>query len=141
MHARKDRNLALQVVVYDFMFRPDPNLGERPEQMLPFLESFDALSFWVWQSKDMHRLPEALAEARRLAKGKKIYLGLYMWDFGEKHEMKPEIMKYQLDLALEKWKAHEIDGVKFFVTSICNRDFEAVKITREWAWKHMNETR
>jgi hypothetical protein len=41
-------------------------------------------------------------------------------------------MKYQLDFALEKWKTREIDGVVFLATSICNRDFTAVKMVREW---------
>ncbi|MBQ2629645.1 MAG: hypothetical protein IJG13_08225 [Kiritimatiellae bacterium] len=131
-----ERPLELHLVAYDFFFRKDPNLGESVEEMRPYYDSFDAVQLWTWQAKDIARQPETLAALRRFAPDKKIYLGLYMWDFGTKREMTADEMKMQLDFALEKWKSREIEGVVFFVTAICNRDFPAVKLAREWAWKN-----
>ena len=78
-------------------------------------------------------LPEYFRRYRALAPDKRTYLGIYLWDFGGTHgEISAEDMKFQLDFALEKWKSREIDGVVFLATSICNRDFTAVKMAHEW---------
>ena len=133
-----ERPLELHLVAYDFFFRKDPNLGENIEEMRPWYDSFDVIQLWTWEAKDIARQPETLAALRRFAPDKRIILGLYMWDFGAKREMTAGEMKMQLDFALDKWKAKEIDGVIFFVTAICNRDFPAVNLAREWAWRNMD---
>jgi len=130
------RPFEMRVVAYDFLFHRGTghsHAREDPEVLRPYFEQFDVIMLWTWWAKSIKRLPRWLDELRRVSCGKSVFLGLYLWDFGEKKaELPAELMKFQLDFALEKWKSREIDGVIFLATSICNRDFEAVRMAREW---------
>ena len=123
------RRLELRVVVYDELL----DQRKDPKDLVPVLELVDSVTYWTWKAKNLPKLPEYFRRYRALAPGKRTYLGIYLWDFGGTHgEISAEDMKYQLDFALEKWKSREIDGVVFLATSICNRDFTAVKMAHEW---------
>ena len=123
------RRLELRVVVYDELL----DQRKDPKDLVPVLELVDSVTYWTWKAKNLPKLPEYFRRYRALAPGKRTYLGIYLWDFGGTHgEISAEDMKYQLDFALAKWKSREIDGVVFLATSICNRDFKAVKMAHEW---------
>lgn len=123
------RRLELRVVVYDELL----DQRKDPKDLVPVLELVDSVTYWTWKAKNLPKLPEYFRRYRALAPGKRTYLGIYLWDFGGTHgEISAEDMKYQLDFALAKWKSREIDGVVFLATSICNRDFTAVKMAHEW---------
>ena len=123
------RRLELRVVVYDELL----DQRKDPKDLAPVLELVDSVTYWTWKATNLPKLPEYFRRYRALAPGKRTYLGIYLWDFGGTHgEISAEDMKYQLDFALEKWKSREIDGVVFLATSICNRDFTAVKMAHDW---------
>ena len=123
------RRLELRLVVYDELL----DQRKDPKDLVPVLELVDSVTYWTWKAKSLSKLPEYFRRYRALAPDKRTYLGIYLWDFGGTHgEISAEDMKYQLDFALEKWKSREIDGVVFLATSICNRDFTAVKMAHEW---------
>ena len=123
------RRLELRLVVYDEL----RDQRKDPKDLVPVLELVDSVTYWTWKAKSLPKLPEYFRRYRALAPGKRTYLGIYLWDFGGTHgEISAEDMKFQLDFALEKWKSREIDGVVFLATSICNRDFTAVKMAHDW---------
>ena len=128
-----ERPVEMRLVAYDHLFRKGSPYFREEEQVRPFVEQFDTILLWTWTARNLKELPATLANMRRLAGNKSILLGIYLWDFGGPHvEISEANMKLQLDFALEKWKTHEIDGVIFLATSICNRDFAAVRMARQW---------
>ena len=53
--------------------------------------------------------------------------------------MTAEEMRFQLDFALRKFREGEIEGVVFLCSSIVNRDFEAIRLVKEWIGAHGKE--
>lgn len=140
------RPFELRVIAYELLFlrgTGHSHARENPAaELSPYFEQFDKIMFWVWMGRNIKKLPTWFDELRKVSCGKPILLGLYLWDFGgTKKELLDEDMKFQLDFALEKWKTGEIDGVVFLATSICNRDFAAVRMAREWIRANAELTR
>ena len=128
------RPLELRVVVYDDLL----DKRENPGDLKPSLDLVDAVTYWTWRAKDIPRIPEHLARLRKLAPGKPIYLGIYLWDFGSHKEMPLELMEMQLKFALDGWKDGTLEGFVFLCSSICNRQYPAVIAARKWISEHGN---
>ena len=128
------RPLELRVVVYDDLL----DKRENPGDLKPSLDLVDAVTYWTWRAKDIPRIPEHLARLRKLAPGKPVYLGIYLWDFGSHKEMPLELMEMQLKFALDGWKDGTLEGFVFLCSSICNRQYPAVIAARKWISEHGN---
>ena len=126
------RPLELRVVVYDDLL----DKRENPGDLKPSLDLVDAVTYWTWRAKDIPRIPEHLARLRKLAPGKPVYLGIYLWDFGSHKEMPLELMEMQLKFALDGWKDGTLEGFVFLCSSICNRPYPAVIAARKWISEH-----
>ena len=100
----------------------------------------DTISFWVWKGKDLATQEADLQRAREfVGPGKKILLGLYMWDFGQACAIQPDAMRRQLDLAYRLLKNGTLTGLIFHSTFICDLGLEAVDISRRWIADHGEE--
>lgn len=140
------RKIELRVVMYDEMFLPGSvrryrTDAEHGRVLRPYLDQFDAVSYWTWHAAHLKYLPENFAKIRKLTRGKRLLMGVYLWDFGPSKPMRVEPLAGQLAFALEKWKSHEIDGLIFLCSSICNRDFPTVAYARQWLRDHCNDER
>lgn len=136
MHAFK-RPLELRMVTYDVLFDGSRDLSEYK----PIVEVADSLTYWTWEAKNMSQLKTNFAKLRSIAPKKAIYLGIYLWDFGGKRPMPLDALQYQLETGLKWFRSGEIEGMVFLCSSICNRDFEAVKYCREWIFNNRNVTK
>jgi hypothetical protein len=100
------------------------------DPLLPrYLKFLDIVNLWTWQADDLRNLDTNFAGAERLAQGKPIVLGLYMYDYGMKRRMPRELMRLQCDKALELAKQGRVQGLIFLGVS---NDPEIIRWTRDW---------
>lgn len=111
---------------------------EKPE-IKQHLTYCDVVSLWTWHATDLVALEENFSKYREIVPDKPTLLGIYMWDFGNEKSITLELMKLQLDFAYEKLKQHQIDGVIFHCTPLCDLDLEAVHYARKWIAEHGDE--
>ena len=117
------RTLDLGVVVYTHQV---------DRRIIPHLRHSDIVSLWTWKAADLAHLEENLAKFEKTVPGKRILLGLYMWDFGIGKPMPLDRMKKQCALALRWLQEGRIEGMIFLATNICDLDLETVNWTRRW---------
>ena len=72
MHKAMPDSMSLWLVIYS-MSLDIPNLSE-------YLRFADGISFWVWQARDLPRLPGHLDRCNDLSGGKPTVVGLYFYD-------------------------------------------------------------
>lgn len=131
------RRLEIRAITYDGLLKRCVD----PHDIQPTMELVDTVSYWTWKAKDIDALPQNLAAVKALAPGKRVELGVYLYDFSDKKVMPTERMELQLKLGLDLWRRGEVDGFIFLCSSICNRDLPAVKIARAWLKEHANDVR
>jgi len=97
------------------------------------LDQCDIVSLWTWESANLAHLEENLAKFQAIMPGKRVLLGLYMWDFSDARKPMPlELMKKQCGLALKWLREGRIEGMIFLATNICDMNLEAVNWSRHW---------
>ena len=96
----------------------------------------DTVLYWTWNGRNLAQLRKNFAEYRAIAPHKRTLLGIYMWDFGAHAPIDMEYMRSQLDVALEFYRSHEIDGFVFHCTPLVNKNLEAVECARAWIDKY-----
>ncbi len=129
------RRLELRAVVYDELL----DQRKDPTDLVPSLELVDAVTYWTWRARNIPQLPEYFRRYRELAPGKLTYMGIYLWDFGDRKEMPEEMIALHLATGLEMFRKGEIEGFVFLCSSICNRPFPAVAYVREWLARNGGE--
>lgn len=130
------RPLDLRVVLYIDRMKHD-------EQFIPALREVDTVMAWTWTGENLAKLRDNFRRARALAPGKKILMGIYMWDFGGKKPLEMTFMRSQLDVAHELYHAHLVDGFIFHCTPLVNKNppIAAVEYARGWIARHGDESR
>lgn len=130
------RPLDMWMVLYTFEF------GLKPEQdadFMKYIEPFDGITMWTWKESDVHLIPEKFEILKRMAPGKKIMFGCYLYNFGEQCEATGEKVKWQLDWYLEKIRSGEADGVILHTNTMADLDYEAYDAACEWMELHGDE--
>lgn len=117
------RKLDLWVVFYDH---------ELDLPVSRHLDQCDVIAFWTWNADNLSKLEENFAKAEKVAVGKRIVLGCYMWDYGTGKPMPLDTMKYQCETGLKLLKEGRIEGMIFLASCICDLGLEAVEWTRNW---------
>ena len=125
------RKLNLSVVFYTFEL-------ELKSEIKDHFDYIDDVLLWTWHATDLVKLEENFKKYRNIVPNKPTWLGIYMWDFGNGKPITMELMKLQLDFALEKFKQGEIEGMIFHCTPLVNLDLEAVKYSKKWIAEHAN---
>ena len=118
------RQLELGVVVY--------SKDKFDERMLPYLELCDAISLWFWSSAELESLEESIARLRKIAPGKRIQMGCYMWDYGVRQPMPLDRLERQCNQGLRWLKEQRIADMIFCGAHLCDQGLEAVEWTRKW---------
>jgi hypothetical protein len=98
----------------------------------PYLDEVDQVSLWTWRPADLERMAENLAALEKLAPGKPVLLGCYMYDFDQRKPLAVERMKMQVDTGYRWLREGRIAGMIFLATPNVDVGLEAVEWTREW---------
>jgi len=131
------RPLEIRLVFYDGLLTQRKD----PKDLVPVIDLVTVVTYWTWKAKDIPKLRENFAKYRALAPTKPTFLGIYLYDFGSQKPMPMDMMEMQMDIGLDLWRKGEIEGFVFLCSSICNRDFPAVRYAREWIKEHGREQR
>ena len=117
------KELDLWVVLYE---------RELERDITAYLDLCDIIQLWTWYGKNLQDLAKNFETAQRLAPGKRMALGLYWWDFGDKKPLPLSAMEQQCELGLEWLRAGRIEAMIFCGSWLCDRGLEPVAWTREW---------
>lgn len=99
----------------------------------PFLELCDVVTVWTWQAEWLPDLENNLQKVETMTNGaKRIMLGCYMYDFGNKRPMTQAQMQMQCEQGLMWLRQGRIHGIIFVSSSICDLNLDAVHWTRSW---------
>ena len=80
-----------------------------------FLDLFDVLTLWTWNSDELRTLEESLAGLEAIApKGARIALGMYIWDFQNHKAVPLDLMEQQCELGLKWLKEKRRDSRTLF---------------------------
>ncbi len=123
------KGLKLSLVLYSFELELD---------IKEHIACVDEVLLWTWHATDLVRLEENFRRYKELVPDKPTLLGIYMWDFGNAKPIPVELMKLQLNFALEKYRRGEIEGMVFHCTPLVDSalDLEAVEYARKWIEKY-----
>jgi hypothetical protein len=117
------RQSRLWAVVYEHQL-------ERP--LSPYMELLDLVSFWTWDSRKLQGLESNLERLETVAPRSGRVLGCYLWDYGRKKPMPPDLMRHQCELGLRWLRQGRIEGMIFLASCLCDLELEAVEWTRSW---------
>lgn len=107
---------------------------EMDERILPYLECFDGISFWIWECKDIANVEEYLEKLFSLAKGKKVMLGVYLWDYSpaDTRSMDEALFRKQLSLYFDLLEKGTIEGIIFCSNTIGDAGLDTCRILKEY---------
>jgi hypothetical protein len=117
------RRLDLGVTLYTYQLTP---------RVQSHLELCDIVSLWTWKSEDLAELETNFARLLELAPQKRVFLGCYLYDFGNNRALPLDRMKHQCTLALRWLQEGKIEGIIFLGTNVCDLNLETVEWTRAW---------
>lgn len=100
------------------------------------IDRVDVVYFWTWNAKNLVDLEQNFQAFRKICPDVRIRLGVYMWNFDTKAVVPLELMQHQLDCAYRWLMSHEVEGLIFHCTPLCDMGLEAVEYCRRWINKH-----
>ncbi len=118
-----DRALDLWVVIYTHQL--DMPVAEQ-------LQLMDVINLWTWHAKDIAELDENLAKLEAVAPGKRLSLGLYLWDYGDRCPMPLESMKVQCEKGLDWLCQGRVESLVLLGSYLCDLGLDTVEWTRNW---------
>ncbi len=123
LHANTNHALDLWVVVYthDLHLPIARHLGH-----------CDVLTLWTWKADELVSLEANLGRLESIAPGKRILIGVYLWDFGNERPMPLPALRRQCEQGLEWIKQGRIEGMVFVASTILDLNLDAVQWLREW---------
>ena len=98
-----------------------------------YLDLFDVLTLWTWNSDEIGTLEESLAGLEAIApKGARIALGLYIWDFQNRKPVPMELMERQCELGLKWLREKRIGEVIFLANTVLDVGLPGAEFARQW---------
>ncbi len=92
----------------------------------------DGITLWTWDSKGLPKLEERFADVEAKFPGKKILLGVYLFDFVHCYPVPRDLMEHQCELGLKLMREGRVDGMIFEANSVMGVGFENDQWTRQW---------
>ncbi|MBM3890236.1 MAG: hypothetical protein FJ388_14070 [Verrucomicrobia bacterium] len=101
-----------------------------------FLDLFDVLTLWTWNSDELPALEENLVALEKIAPKKaRIALGLYIWDYHNGRPVPLELMQHQCDTGLKWLKAKRIHEMIFLANTVLDVGVPSAEFARQWIAK------
>lgn len=97
-----------------------------------YLKYIDLLVYFTWMAQDLANLEQNFIDFEASAQEQEKFLGLYMWDYGAKRPMPPDLMQRQAEMGLTWLLDGRIGGIVFLASCICDLELEAVEWCRNW---------
>jgi hypothetical protein len=131
------RPLDIWITLYRSELLPhDPHYLGCDPPLASFIDLFDVLTLWTWNSDELPKLEESLAALESIApKTARKALGLYTWDFTKKKPVPLELMRYQCELGLKWLKAGRIHEMIFLANTTLDVGLPSAEFARQWIAK------
>jgi hypothetical protein len=101
-----------------------------------FLDLFDVLTLWTWNSDELAALEENMTALETIAPKKaRIALGLYIWDYHNSRPVPQELMQHQCELGLKWLKAGRIHEMIFLANTVLDVGVPSAEFARQWIAK------
>jgi hypothetical protein len=98
-----------------------------------FLDLFDVLTLWTWNSAELEFLDDNLEALERIAPKKaRIALGLYIWDFHNGKPVPPDLMRHQCQRGLAWLQEGRIQEMIFLANTVLDVGLPSAEFAREW---------
>ena len=123
LHNEPDNRIELWSVFYD---------TDLSKPISDKAREFDVTTYWNWFGESLYSLDEDVKKMREIADGRRIMLGMYMFDYGNKKPYSDSDMKMQIDLMQRKLEDGEIEGIILCSNCIADIGLSAVDITKKW---------
>ncbi len=131
LHTALERKVEFWTVMYE------RDLAEADEEEVRRrLQMFDLFSFWTWFGENLDNLEENYQKIRALAGKKRMLMGVYMWDYGNKCTLSDERMHHQIEFVEEKTAKGEIEGIILCSNCVADIGLSAERIVYDWLCKN-----
>jgi hypothetical protein len=102
-----------------------------------FLDQFDVLTLWTWNSEEIPEWEANLSALEKIApKNARIAMGLYLWDFHNRKPVPEDLMQHQCDLGLKWLREGRIAGMIFLANTMLDVEMPSAEFSRQWIKKH-----
>jgi len=117
-----------------------PGFKDCDPPLANFLDQFDVLTLWTWNSDELHELEENLVALEKIAPKKaRIALGLYIWDYHNKKPVPVDLMKHQCEQGLKWLRDGRIHDMIFLANTVLDVGLPSADFSRQWIKKVGNE--
>ena len=125
LHQRQVRGQKLPImgVIYTAQVKP---------RARAHIAEVDQLCLWTWRPADLKNLEANFTALEKLAPGKQLYLGCYMFDFHQNKPLPVALMQHQVELGYRWLRSGRIAGMIFLATPNVDVGLEAVDWSRQW---------
>ncbi|MCX7826558.1 MAG: hypothetical protein N2689_13510 [Verrucomicrobiae bacterium] len=113
-----------------------PGFRDCDPPLASFLDQFDVLTLWTWNSDELRELEENLIALEKVApKNARIALGLYLWDFSNHKPVSLGLMEHQCELGLKWLRERRISDMIFLSNNVLDVGLPSAEFTRQWIKK------
>lgn len=112
---------------------------ELKDELAPYLECFDGITFWFWRTEELKNMEHTLEKVFHLAKGKPVMLGAYLYDYAIRRPMDPAIFEQQISRYFSLLRDGKIEGVIFCSSTVGDADLEANRILARYVAQYGND--
>ena len=136
------RPMEIWVTLYTHEVNParkvtSPSFKDCNPPLDSFLDQFDVLTLWTWNSEEIPEWEANLSALEKIApKHARIAMGLYLWDFHNKKPVPVDLMKHQCDLGLKWLKEGRISDMIFLANTMLDVGMPSAEFSRQWIKKH-----
>ena len=110
--------------IVSWVWQDEPN----PELM----QYIDGITVWTWRSVSIPKIKECFEALEKKIPDKKIYLGIYIYDFDAYKPVPLDLMEYQCELGLQWLREGRIAGMVFETNSTMGVRLPSELWLREW---------
>lgn len=102
-----------------------------------YIECFDGITFWIWESKNIPHMDEYFEKLKSLSNGKPVMLGIYLIDYANDcKQLDSSLFEMQLKKQFELLKDKSIEGVIVCSSTIGDAPLETNRILKEYITKY-----
>lgn len=139
------RPIEIWVTLYTHEVNParavkSPSFKDCNPPLGSFLDQFDVLTLWTWNSEEIPEWEANLSALETMApKNARIAMGLYLWDFHNRKPVPEDLMQHQCDLGLRWLKEGRITDMIFLANTMLDVEMPSSEFSRQWIKKHGDE--